>query len=185
MATTITISATEKYNTRYAPAGAKKAYLARLLGRSISQTFEREFLAKSYDFDAASCPALLERVDVAKDGSRYSPDYMLLVASGEEVVQFDLEKADAMWLAAQMDAGRNLADCWNEGGRVSPKAAAKEQVAVTVTAAIESCWKMLEVLPEKEAKKVLAALKARVSPPKPRTDPAIEAQPVATETPAE
>lgn len=171
MSTTITITASEKYNPRFAPAGAKKAYLARLTGRSANATFEREFLAKSYDFDAAACPALLERVDVAKDGSRYSPDYMLLLANGEDVVQCDLDKSEAMWLAAQLDAGRKLEDCWNEGGRVSPKAAAKEQVAVTVIAAIESCWKMIEVLPEKEAKKVLAALKARVSPPKAKAEP--------------
>jgi len=47
------------------------------------------------------------------------------------------------------------------------KQADKKQVAQTIESAIEACWQVIQSLPEKEAKKVLAALKEKISPKKP------------------
>lgn len=168
MSQSITILATNQYNERFAPAGAKKAYLARIDGRDKSTTFKREFLAKDSDFDAASCPVLLERRNVDKKGRPDEPDYILLLASGDDVVRCDIDKSDAMWLAAQLDAGRSLDSCWDaDGGRVTPAAAEKATVAATIDAATEECWRLIQAMPLKDAKKVLDVLRKRVTPPKP------------------
>jgi len=47
---------------------------------------------------------------------------------------------------------------------VSAKEAEKMQSAQTLDSAIETCWQVLQALPEKDAKKVLSALKLKVSP---------------------
>jgi hypothetical protein len=45
--------------------------------------------------------------------------------------------------------------------------AEKAAVAATIDAAVEACWQVIQGLPEKEAAKVIAALKKRATPPKP------------------
>ena len=178
IATTVTLRATTLCNERYTP-GAAKPYLARITGRSSAHTFEREFLARETTFDAASCPALLERVDVDKKGRRHDPDYILLLpADGDQVERLDLDKADAMWLAAQLDAGRNLDDCWGPEGRVSAAAAAKQQAAATVEAAVEACLAALGGLDPAAQRKALAAAKARLT--QTVSEPAAETEGIAT-----
>jgi len=49
---------------------------------------------------------------------------------------------------------------------VTPKQAEAVAVARTIDAATDACWASLSGLPEKEAKKVLAALRARLTLPK-------------------
>ena len=176
----ITISAVENYHPRFAPAGAKKAYLAKITGRDSGHTFARSFLAKSTDFDVADAPVLLERVNVDKKGRRDDPDYILILADGENVTRESLYKDDAMWLASQMDAGRSLSECWRDGKRVSPTAAAKVLAGQTVETAVEACWAAMNQLPEKLQKQVLAALRARVSPP--RSTPAPTEAPMESAT---
>lgn len=48
--------------------------------------------------------------------------------------------------------------------------------AQTIDTATQQCWAILQALPEKDAKKVLASLKVLVSPPKPKAgeQPALE-----------
>lgn len=56
----------------------------------------------------------------------------------------------------------------SEGWEILTEAqSARAKAGATVDAAIEACWAIIQAFPEKEAKKVLAALKAKVSPPKP------------------
>ena len=50
---------------------------------------------------------------------------------------------------------------------VTPRKAEQKAIAQTIDSAVAACWQAIQSLPEKEAKKVLAALKLRVSPPKP------------------
>lgn len=70
-----------------------------------------------------------------------------------------LEQVDAR-LAELEAAGKFPHDRWEF---VSPAEEKKAVAGQTLETAIESCWSILQALPEKEAKKVLAALKLKVS----------------------
>lgn len=168
MPTTITIRATADYHERFPPVGAKRPYLARIIGRDPKMTFRLEFLAQESEFDCVRCPALLERRNIDKKGRPDPNDYILLYSRDDQVYQTDITKQDAMWLAAQLDARRTLDSCWDHDSneRITVKEAQKIELGVTVETAVERCWEILKVLPEKQLKKVMSQLKAKMSPPK-------------------
>jgi hypothetical protein len=137
-------------------------------------------------------PGLYETCSVERKRGKHSRYYLVLylVVSGVEdgaqtarVVSADTEgasldtieatKEEAMKLAKLIDSGVALASVVrivDYGAQqieiLSPAAAAKIEQAQTLESATEACWAALQPLPERDAKKVLAALKLRVSPPK-------------------
>lgn len=165
--------------------GNRKNYVARIAGRNSKMTFEREFLGKTPDIDE---PGLFEICDYDRKG-RKEISYVLVLAVPEEVqaggiAKLVTDKEDAMKIARRMDDGESIEqivvaeprenrDQWlaehpGKTGYVyairTKGEAKKATVAATVDSATNDCWKVLSLLPEKEAKKVLAALKLRVSP---------------------
>lgn len=165
--------------TATADYGLSGQYVARLRGRHSKFTFEREFLGrksgKRNEFTQVEIdePGLYEECDVGKRGK--SSTYYAMVPGRTEGGFFaqPIPSASAMALAKLLDAGH----AWSELARVhetddavvltlTPAAAKRAAAAHTLESAIETCWAALQALPEKEAKKVLSALKLRVSPPK-------------------
>lgn len=55
---------------------------------------------------------------------------------------------------------------------LSKKEAEKKQAATNIQTAVEQCWAIMQALPVKDAKKVLAELKNKVTPPKDKGDTA-------------
>lgn len=178
----ITLKAYEKYNERFAPAGAKKAYVARIKGRDSKMTFAREFLGKGeVDVDT---PGLYECRSVDKKGRPDEPDWVLVMEIGDRLRSCrTVTKEDAMKIAKAMDDGRTIEQIVvmtaappAEGKEfgvtsyslVTKREAEQKAAATTIDEAVAGCWAVIQALPEKEAKKVLAALKAKVSPPAPK-----------------
>jgi len=116
--------------------------------------------------------------------NRADETYLLILEVGQDdegapkLRSFSLDKSDALKIAKLMDGGRKLADIvepidaaperradrtW---GYITVRQAASKAEAQTIDSATEACWQVLTALPEKQAKKVLAALRLRVSPPK-------------------
>jgi len=176
----ISFSASSKF-------GHSGQYIARITGRHKQYTFEREFIGRkggkrneetTADVDD---PGLYECCDVDKHGkeSRY---YLVLEAEGN-LIKLRSDKEDAMTIGKAMEAGRSLQEIVVVGKNddntfyyeiVSAKEAEKRQTAQTLDTAIEQCWAILQPLPLKEAKKVLAALKIKLTPA--TTDPAPAAE---------
>lgn len=138
-------------------------------------------------------PGLYELCDIDKRGNK-EPHFRIVVdhpAKPDELINFAAAAANAddqdgtdvaLKIAKRLDAGESLSDMieyveqpedptkpgvrlWKYRLR-SKSDAAKASAAATIESAVESCWQVLQSFPEREAKKVLAALKARVSPPK-------------------
>lgn len=191
----ITLRASENYNSRFAPPGAKKAYIARITGRDSKMTFAREFLGKeSVDVDT---PGLYETRSVDKKGRPEDPDYILICeVNGETRSNRTVTKEDAMKIAKALDQGRTIDAIVEmtvgpvpEGKQfgatsyslITSRQAETSKVAQTIDTAVDGCWRILQVLPPKEAKKVLSQLRVRVSPPNPPTPtvaPLVEEAPV-------
>ena len=178
----ITLRANCACNLRYTP-GAKKPYIARLTGRDSKVTFAREFIgATSIDVDE---PGIYECRAVDKKGRADECEYVLLLdcpaypdADGETINEYDATKAEAMKICKALDEGRSIdAICacidTHKWELMTKHAAESKQAAETIDAVIEACWEEIHKLPEKDAKKVLADLRARVSPPK--ITPAVQA----------
>jgi hypothetical protein len=177
---TVTLSAEVEYNERFAPRGAKKAYVARLLGRvSGGQTFEREFLGKGDVI--IDEPGLYERQIGCKKGGADQYYNVIVEVDGNLRTSLDVGREMAMAIAKRMDGGESIQDMVRLNGRpskrdpartvydcelLSKSEAAKAVKAATVDSAVEACWAVLSQLPEKESKAVLATLKQRISPPK-------------------
>lgn len=182
----IKINVSNGYNERFAPAGAKKAYLARITGRDSKMGFAREFLGKDdvYIVD----PGIYERRETDKKG-RSDDSYILVLdcpafptEDGDTLRTFVADKEQATKIAKAMDDGRRIdaiAAVVDASSKVrsertwefvTVKKAESRAIAQTIDAATESCWAILQALPEKEAKKVLAALRVRVTPPKAAAD---------------
>jgi hypothetical protein len=166
-------------------------YIARVTGRNSKYTFEREFIGRMDGREKHAYidePGLYEICDIDKKG-RKDQNYRIIVPdpSGELICLRpygdNLDGVGAMEIATEVakriEAGEQIAgmiqlekkpDSEDWGYRLLSKAAAKKaHVSATIDSAIEACWEVLQALPEKEAKKALAALKARVSPPKAAT----------------
>jgi hypothetical protein len=188
MSQTVTLTADVEYNERFAPSGAKKAYVARLLGRvSGAQTFNREFLGKGAV--VIDEPGLYERQIGCKKGGADQYYHVVVEVDGDLRKSTDVGRETAMTIAKRMDGGERIGDMVRLTGRPSQRypavtvydcevmtksEAAKAAKGATVDSAIDACWQVLSLLPEKEGKKVLAALRGRVSPPKekPASEPA-------------
>ena len=177
----ITLTAHENYNPRFAPSGAKKAYIARITGRDSKMTFAREFIGKtSADVDSVGLYATRSVDKKGRDeGEEYPMVYVLPNGTLEETY---VTKEEAMTLAKALESRTfdsivsvNADGTWEF---CTAKKAEQAAVAQTIDSATNACWAVLSALPEKEVKKVLAALKARVSPKLP---PAVE--PLSPETP--
>lgn len=165
---TVTLTASADY-------GHTGQYVARLTGRNSKFTFEREFLGSKvgkrgeYTKATVDDPGLYELRDVTRKGK--VERYRLVLARGEDLVTVHTDKADAMGIAKALDAGRAFADVVRLDGSdsyeiLSAKAAERAAVAQTVDSAIAACWAAIEALPPKESRKVLAALRTRLNPPK-------------------
>jgi hypothetical protein len=176
--------------------GNSSQYIARIVGRSTKFTYEREFTGRKSDRTTTAHvdeAGLFEIVDIDKKG-RKEPGFVLVVDRPAECPPLSPEgdpdfirlyptEKDALAIAKRFDAGEKLSDFiaivktseTEYGFEIRTKAqAARASVAASIDAITEQCWTLLQMLPEKEAKKVLAALKSRVSP-KP-------AEPTATST---
>jgi hypothetical protein len=189
----ISFSVENGYKDRFAPAGAKKAYLARITGRHGSRTFAREFLGRGEVL--VDEPGLYEHRETDKKG-RADDSYILVLdcpafpLDGDTLRTFAATKEQAMKIARALGSGRRIdevcavVDASSEERAertwefVTPRQAETRQVAATIDAAVEACWAIIQALPEREAKKVLAQLKVRVSPPKAARAPLTDDAPV-------
>jgi hypothetical protein len=102
-------------------------------------------------------------------------DYTLMTpvgpyVSGTVVKQSDLQpvindemKSLSALMTEQRLAGKSQIDKYEI---VTAKEAEKKQSAQTIDTALDGCWAILKTLPLKDAKKVLAELKIKFTPPK-------------------
>jgi hypothetical protein len=166
------------YNERFAPAGAKKAYVARITGRDPKMTFAREFLGHGRVI--VDEPGLYEIRETDKKGRPDDYYRVVLEHEGELRQSVQLAREDAMGIAKAL-ASRSIDGCVELVGRpsqrdpsvtvydarlVTAKQAERAAVAKSIDDATEACWQVVQGLTEADAKKVLTALKARVSPKK-------------------
>lgn len=175
--------------------GKSGQYVARINGRDSKFTFDREFVGRKQgkrnewtEFETDE-PGLYESCSVRKRGK--DSTYVLIVDTKcpERLAEYDCplkqhycDKADALKIARALENGRKfdeIVESVNEKQedgsidyqwRIMSAAEAKKQLAAqTVETALDGCWEILQSLPTKEAKKVLAALRKKVSPPKDET----------------
>ena len=170
--------------------GNSKQYIARISGRDSKFTFRREFAGRKTgrrnDRTEAFVdePGLFEICDIDKKGRkdlgyalivRRTPDCPPLSETADpDFIRFDPTTEQAVTLARRMDDGDDLAEIVEitraEDGyhfQIRSKSEAKKaSAAASIDQAVEECWQILQAFPEREAKKVMAALKLRVSPPK-------------------
>ena len=178
----INLAGTTDYNVKYPPANAKKGYVARIRGTAPGAVkYDREFLGDEVGLVEGD-EGLYERQRGDKKGG-HTRWYHVLLSHPDHglILSVDCEE-ELPKIAKLLDAGTAIQDAVEvtdlrpseryEGrmiftARARSKAeAAKAAKSATVDSAIETCWAALSLLPEKEAKAVLAALKLRVSPPK-------------------
>lgn len=173
----IELSTWNGYNEKYAPQGAKKAYVARIKGRDSKMTFNREFLGTNPTIDE---PGLFE-IRKTDNKGRADDGYRVIMMVGEELkVSTTFDKPDAMKIAKAMDEGRSIESIVemipyhpdNNPEKplrysvtiMSAKEAKKATEGQTIETATAQCWEILNKLPEKEMKKVLANIKAMMKP---------------------
>jgi len=180
-------------------------YIARITGRAAKYTYAREFVGRKSGSTSEALidePGIYEIGDIDKKG-RKDPGFVIIVTrpahcppkterGDPQLIRFPASETDVMILTKRMDQGESLdemVECTvsldpeaKYGYRVRGKGEAKRaSTAATIEEAVEQCWQLLQAFPEREAKKVLAALKLRVSP---RAEPAAEtaAEPIAETT---
>lgn len=169
--------------TASADYGLSGQYIARIIGRDSKFTFQREFIGRKYgkrnegseaDVDESG---LYELCDVTKKRGKVQRYRVVLELPSGELAKLVASKEDAMAIAKALDAGRAFGDIVrycegvDDAGNdvpayeiLSAKQAEKAQSAATVDSAIATCWAAIEALPAKDAKKVLAALRAKLAP---------------------
>lgn len=180
MNTTVTMTAESRCY------GNHKQYIARLVGRDPKYTFQREFIGrKSGRGDVTTATVdecgIYEICEINKKGGKESVyrivvetiDGLVIMRAGGENLDNADPHAVIMGILRRMDAGESLAsmlelqkdgDTWKY--RVLSKAvAAHIDKARTIEEAVDSCWNILQSLPQPQAKKALVALRARVTPP--------------------
>jgi len=165
--------------TASAEFGHTGQYVARITGRDSKFTFAREFVGskggKRNEITTADIdePGLYECRDVTRKGR--NDRYRLIVRRGDTLERLASDKADAMQIARALDEGRTIDQVVRlveaEGGGwayeiLSAAEAKRADVAQTIESATAACWEILQALPEVQAKKVLTALRAKVSPTK-------------------
>jgi hypothetical protein len=175
--------------------GNNGQYIAHVTGKDSKYTYRREFIGrKSERYTTAYVyePGLYEICDLDKKGRKEIELVVVLARTAEcpplsekadpDFVRLPIDEKDAVAIARRLSEGESLSEIVaveraSETGykaRIRDRREAKRaSAAATVDSAIEHCWEVMQSLPEKEAKKVLAALKARVSP-KATTPPAEE-----------
>jgi hypothetical protein len=185
-------------------------YIARITGRDKKYGYTREFVGRK-DSNLTKAfidePGVYEVGDIDKKG-RKDPSWRIILnrpadcpplreTADADFIQGHIDESELATIARRLDAGEDIHEIvgFQPGAEGKYKhvirtkdEAKKASVAVTIDLAIESCWATLGALPEREAKKVLAALKLRVSPPK-AVEPeppaaAVESAPIDAETPA-
>ena len=183
---TINVSSSEYGNNRQ--------YIAHIIGRASKFIFLREFVGRKsgkrnehteYSTDEVG---LYEDCDISRKGEKEIGYWLVASAPDGELVKMRSNLEEAMKIAKRLDEGEAIqamiivtakTDHVGWTYQLRTKSEAKAATAgQTVDSAIEGCWALMQALPEREAKKVLAALKLRVSPPKPQA-------PAAEESPAE
>lgn len=150
-----------------------KQFIARITGRHPKYTFGYEFIGKKGGKRNEDCsadvddPGLYVCRDVNRKGNAEDRFRLVLPAVGDELKIVRIDKDTAMKIAKAMDTGRPFLECVDEDGElVTPRQAEQKLTAQTIDSAVEACWAALQGLPEALAKKALAGLKLRVSPPK-------------------
>ena len=180
--TEIRLSGATNYHTSYPPRDAKKGYVAKITGRAAGAVkYAREFFGEEAAILEGD-DGLYERQIGEKKGG-YTRYYHVLLTHPEHglICSTDCESSVPQ-IAKLLDAGVAIADAVEvsnlrpservEGRMVfdaTPRtagAAKRAAKSATIESAIESCMEVLSLLPEAEAKKVLAALRKRVSPSK-------------------
>ena len=182
-----------------------KQYICRITGRNSSYTFEREFVGRKegkrgedsvFETDE---PGLYLCCDIDRKGNKEERFRVVLIDAGVPKIVY-ADKDEAMQIARAFDDGRALTDIvadvdfslpMNERSFTIRTAAQAKRAAAgaTVDSVIDHCWQVLQSLPEKEAKKVLSALRLKVSPPAPKladlppaaADPEANAEPTREE----
>lgn len=179
----ITLTGFTDYNPSYPPRDPKKGYVAKITGRAAgARKYEREFLGETVDLVEGD-EGLYERQRGDKKGG-YTRWYHVILSHTEHglIKSTDCED-DVARIAKLLDDGHAIEDIVEvvdlrpsertEGlmifdvGVRSTGDIRKHRASATIESATEECWKTLSLLPEKEAKKVLTALKKRLTPPKP------------------
>ena len=173
----ITLTASSDFNT------AGKQYVARITGRNSKFTFEREFIGtrsgKRNDYTRADIddPGLYEGRDTTRKGNSDWYRLVVRIGEGDELGVWWCNKEEAMKIARLLDERVPASELHTrlvlpedrkngEIGFITAAQAERAEAAQTIESAIAACWAAIEALPEKDQKKVLAALRARVSPPK-------------------
>lgn len=105
---------------------------------------------------------LAQRITIASDVGEFKTGETVEQGKLQPVIKAELEKAKAKHL--QLRAQGKYAKRFYV--LIDKKEAEAKKAAATVDEATNQCWVILQALPQKEAKKVLAALKDKVTPPK-------------------
>ena len=179
MKTTVTLNAEGSY-------GHERQYIARIVGRDHKFTYHREFVGRKAGRSTSATvdePGLYELCDIDKKGRKESR-FRIVVTAGEDLISLraGADNADgaapeavALAIAKRLDAGESIADMIQllpgelPGAETkyhlrTPSETKRADAAHTVDSAIENCWVILQALPEREAKKVMQALRLRMRP---------------------
>lgn len=192
--TQITLTGTIQYNEKFPPRDAKKGYVAKIKGREAGPVkYKREFFGQEVTVLEGDEGLYERQVGDKKGGcTRYynvvlsHPDHGLIVSTDceEQVAKIAKLLDDGISIEDAVEV-TDLRPSQKVEGRMVFEAVArtasqvvKAQVGATLDSAIESCWAVLGMLPEKDAKKVMTALKAKMAPTK-----SAEAPMETTETP--
>jgi len=180
MTTEIRLTGPTEYHERFPPRDARKGYVARITGRASGAVmYAREFLGSQVTLLEGDEGLYERQVGDKKGGcTRY---YHVVLSHPEHGLMLSEDcESELPKIAKLLDEGVVIADAVEVTdlrpskkveGRMTftavarPKAqAAKAAVAQTIESAVEACWAALSDLPEREVKKVLAAVKARLTP---------------------
>lgn len=175
MASEITIKSSIDYHPKYPPAGAKKAYVAKITGRAPGAVkFAREFLGDEVTLVEGDA-GLYERQDGDKKGgaTRY---YHVVVSHPEHGLIISADCEDELpKIAKLLDEGVSIQDAVEvlnvrpseryEGRTIfDAKARTKQQAKVAgVSAAVDACLVVLDGLSQPEKQKALAEIRRRLA----------------------
>jgi hypothetical protein len=179
----IILRGTTDYNTSYPPRDAKKGYVAKINGTAAGALkYDREFFGDECIVTEGD-EGLYERQRGDKKGG-YTRWYPVIVSHPEHglIIDSDADEAEVKKIAKLLDQGIAIQDAVEVTELVESEKtpgnwlftavartasqASKAKKSATIDSAIEECWSVLSLMPEAEQKKILAALRKRVSPAK-------------------